>query len=97
MVNYAQQVNKEHKSLAEWQPPDDACKFIHSSINFCDEMDTHNYILDYDASITGTAGITNHPLTNIDDDFSTYWQADSGVAQNNQYFEYFVTVPILQP
>jgi len=87
MVNYTQQVNKEHKSLAEWQPPDDAEKFIHSSINFCDEMDTHNCVLDYDADITGTAGISEHSLSNIDDDFSTYWQAIPGVADDDQYFE----------
>jgi hypothetical protein len=51
-------------------------------------MDTHNFILDYDAVVTGTAGITDHPLSNIAaHDFSTYWQADSGVADDAQYFE----------
>ena len=45
-----------------WTPPDNAEKFVHSSINYCDEMDTHNVILDYDAIVTGTAGITDHPL-----------------------------------
>lgn len=80
-------VNRDGMSIDEWVPSQDAEKFIHSSINFCDEMDTHNYILDYDATITGTTGIADHPLSNINDDFSTYWQADSAVADNDQYFE----------
>ena len=68
-------VNRDGKSLDEWIPPQDAVKFIHSSINFCDEMDTHNYMLDYDGTITGTTGITDHPLSNIaNHDFDTYWQ-----------------------
>ena len=79
--------DKYGRSLDAWDPPYNAEKFIHSSINFCDEMDTHNYILDYDATITGTAGIADHPLSNINDDFDTYWQADPGVADNDQYFE----------
>ena len=82
------EVNRDHKSLDEWKPPDDATKFIHSSINFCDEMDTHNYALDYDVIVTGTAGISEHPLTYLaDDGFDTYWQAIPGVADDDQYFE----------
>ena len=81
-------INSDGKSINEWTPDQNAEKFIHSSINFCDEMDTHNYILDYDASVAGTTGITNHPLSNITDHtFSTYWQADSGTPDNDQYFE----------
>lgn len=80
--------DKYGRSLDAWDPPFNADKFIHSSINFCDEMDTHNSILDYDASITGTAGIADHPLSNIaTHDFDTYWQADPAVADNDQYFE----------
>lgn len=81
-------VNRDGKSIVEWTPPQDAVKFIHSSINYCDEMDTHNVVLDYDASVTGTAGATGHPLSNIaTHDFDTYWQADPGVVENDQYFE----------
>jgi hypothetical protein len=56
-------------------------------VNFCDEMDTHNVVLDYDGIITGTAGIADQPLSNIDSDFSTYWQAVSTVADDDQYVE----------
>lgn len=80
-------VNRNNQSLNEWLPPENAVPFIHSSINFCDEMDTHNFLLDYDAIFTGTVGITNHPLTNIDSDFATHWQADNTVADNDQYLE----------
>ena len=65
----------------------DYTSFRHSSVNFCDEKDTHNVVLDYDGIITGTAGITDHPLSNIDSDFSTYWQAVSTVAEGDQYVE----------
>ena len=50
-------------------------------------MDTHNCILDYDAIITGTTGVSGHSLSNIDDNFGTYWQADPGVAEDDQYLE----------
>ena len=80
-------VNKANQSLNEWLPPENAVPFIHSSINFCDEMDTHNYVLDYDGVFTGTPGITNHGLTNIDHDFDTYWQADNTVPDDDQYLE----------
>ena len=70
-----------------WYPPSTAIPFIHSSINFCDEMDTHNLVFDYDATITGTAGISGHSLSDIDDNFSTYWQADPGVVEDDQYLE----------
>ena len=81
-------VNRDGKSLDEWIPPQDAIKFIHSSINFCDEMDSHNYILDYDGTITGTTGITDHPLSNIaNHDFDTYWQAEVATPDDDQYFE----------
>jgi len=71
-----------------WIPPSTAEEFVHSSINYCDEMDTHNKIFDYGASVTGTTGATGHPLSNIaTHDFDTYWQADSAVAVNDQYFE----------
>lgn len=65
----------------------DYTSFRHSSVNLCDEEDTHNVVLDYDGIITGTAGITDHPLSNIDSDFSTYWQAVSTVAEGDQYVE----------
>lgn len=65
----------------------DYTSFRHSSVNFCDEMDTHNVVLDYDGIITGTAGIADQPLSNIDSDFSTYWQAVSTVADDDQYVE----------
>ena len=82
------EVNRDHKSLDEWKPPDDAEKLIHSSINFCDEMATHNCILDYDATVTGTAGIADHPLSIIAGCcFSKYCQADPAVADDDQYFE----------
>lgn len=81
-------VNQDAKSIVEWVPPDNAEQFIHSSINYCDEMDTHNVILDYEATITGTTGIANHALDQLKDhNFSTYWQADSGISDDNQYFE----------
>ena len=80
-------VNKHNQSLNEWLPPEGAVPFIHNSINVCDEMRSHNYVIDYDATFTGTPGITAHPLTNIDDDFDTYWQADNTVADDDQYFE----------
>ena len=80
-------VNKDNQSLNEWLPPENAVPFIHSSINFCDEMDTHNYLLDYDAVFTGTPGITGHPLTDIDHDFDTWWQADNTIADDDQYLE----------
>lgn len=81
-------VDKNQRPLDAWIPPDTAEEFVHSSVNFCDEMDTHNKILDYDATVTGTAGVTGHPLSNIGThNFDTYWQADSAVADNDQYFE----------
>lgn len=79
--------NRHGRSLDEWLPPDNAEQLVHSSINWCDEMDTHNHILDHGASITGTAGITDHGLSYIlEHDFDTYWQADSSVADDDQYF-----------
>ena len=81
-------IDKTRRSLNEFTPPDGAEPFIHASINFCDEMDTHNVILDYDATITGTTGITDHALDQLKDhNFDTYWQADSAVADDSQYFE----------
>jgi hypothetical protein len=80
--------DKRRRSINEWTPPEGAEPFVHGSINFCDEMDTHNIILDYDATITGTTGITDHALDQLKDhNFSTYWQAVSGVADDSQYFE----------
>ena len=80
--------NRHGAPLDEWMPPDNAEPFIHNSINYCDEMDTHNAILDYDAAVTGTAGATGHPLANIGThDFDTYWWADSAVADDAQYFD----------
>ena len=80
--------NRHGAPLDEWLPPDNAEPFCHSSINYCDEMDTHNVILDYDAAVAGTVGTTGHPLSNIAvHDFDTYWQADSAVADDDQYFE----------
>jgi len=65
----------------------DYSPFTHVSINWCDEFDTHNAVIDYDASVTGTAGITDHPLSEIaNHDFETYWQADPAVADDDQYF-----------
>jgi hypothetical protein len=81
-------VDLSQRSLDAFIPPDTAEAFVHSSINYCDEMDTHNMILDYEASVTGTAGTAGHPLSNIAaHDFDTYWQADSAVADDDQYFE----------
>ena len=81
-------VDEAERPLDAWIPPDTAEEFVHSSINYCDEMDTHNKILDYCASVTGTTGATGHPLSNIaTHDFDTYWQADSAVADDDQYFE----------
>ena len=73
----------------EWQPPNNAIPFIHTSINYCDEMDSHNKILDYCATVTGTPGETvSVPLTNIaTHDFDTKWQAEVATPDNDQYFE----------
>jgi len=78
------------KDLASpWIPPDNAEPFVHSSINYCDEMDTHNKVLDYDASVTGTPGETaDTPLANIAaHDFDTKWQAQAATPEDSQYFE----------
>jgi len=81
-------VNRDGKSLDEWIPPQDGEPFVHSSINFADKADTNNVILDYDTTITGTAGISDHALDQLKDhNFDTYWQADSGTPDGNQYFE----------
>ncbi|MCK4528007.1 hypothetical protein KAW18_11615 [candidate division WOR-3 bacterium] len=73
---------------SQWYPPLDAEPFCHSSINYCDEMDTHNKILDHDASVTGTTGTTGNPLSNIaTHGFDTYWQAQSATPDDDQYFE----------
>lgn len=81
-------VNKNGESVNEWIPPPNAIPCVRSSINFADKMDTHNYILDYDATITGTAGIANHALDQLKDhNFDTYWQAITSVADADQYFE----------
>lgn len=81
-------VDKFDRRLDGWEPPENAEKFIHSSINFCDAMDTGNSVLDYNATVTGTTGITGHALDQLKDhNFDTYWQADSGVADDDQYFE----------
>lgn len=86
--NYNVFVDEDGHSINEWAPTPDAEPFIHASINFCDEMDTHNVVLDYDAAITGTTGITGHALGQLKDhNFDTYWQADSAVADDDQYFE----------
>ena len=80
--------NRQGRFLDEWEPDDRSVPFTHSSINYCDEMDTKNVILDYTATATGTVGSAGHPLSNITThDFDTYWQADSGVADDDQYFE----------
>lgn len=80
--------NQRGRSLSEWVPPDTAESFIHSSINYCDEMDTHNHILDCCVSIDGTVGITDHELFNIlDHDFSTYWESNATTPEDDQYFE----------
>ncbi|MEA3338615.1 MAG: hypothetical protein U9R15_01485 [Chloroflexota bacterium] len=81
--------DKFGRSLDAWFPPDTAEEFVHSSINYCDEMDTHNIIHDYDAVVTGTTGeTTDTPLTNIATrDFDTKWQAEAATPDNNQYFE----------
>lgn len=87
--------NRDGRPLDEWKPPDNAEPFVHSSINWCDEMDTHNHILDNDTSITGTAGITGHELTHIlEHDFDTYWQAASGTPDNDQYFEISLSLSV---
>jgi len=81
--------NKYTKSQDEWFPPANAEEFVHSSINYCDEMDTHNVVLDYAATVTGTAGQSSDtPLSNIaTDSFDTKWQAEAATPENNQYFE----------
>ena len=81
--------DKFGRSLVAWSPPDTAVEFVHSSINYCDEMDTHNAILDYDAAVTGTAGeTTSTPLANIaTHDFDTYWLAAAATPEDDQYFE----------
>ena len=94
MVRMGLHINTDGDSVDNWMPISTAIPFVHSSINFCDEMDTHNVILDYDVAFTGTAGITDHPLSNIDDDFSTYWQAVSGVVDDDQYFEIELDDPV---
>ena len=82
-------VDKFDRKLDEWLPPDTAEPFTHASINFCDAMDTGNKVLDYDATVTGTAGITGHALDQLKDhNFDTYWQADPGVVEDDQYFEF---------
>ena len=88
-------IDKDQRPLDSWIPPDTAIPFIHTSINYCDEMDTHNKILDYCAAITGTAGATGHPLSNIcSHDFATKWQAHSGTPDNDQYFEIVLSDPV---
>jgi hypothetical protein len=81
--------NKFARSEDEWFPPDNAEEFIHSSINYCDEMSTHNVILDYDATVTGTPGQSSDtPLSNIATHyFNTKWQAEAATPDNDQYFE----------
>lgn len=81
-------IDERQRALDAWIPPHTGIPFIHTSINYCDEMDTHNKILDYSAIVTGTAGAAGHPLGNIaTHDFDTKWQADPGVAEDDQYFE----------
>jgi hypothetical protein len=81
-------VDKFDRLLDEWLPPDAAEPFTHASKNFCDAMDTGNKVLDYDATVTGTAGITGHALDQLKDhNFDTYWQSDPGVVEDDQYFE----------
>ena len=74
---------------SQWYPPLNAEPFVHSSINYADEMDTHNKIIDYDASVTGTPGESDTtPLSNIaTHDFDTKWQAESSTPDDDQYFE----------
>ena len=66
MIQNTLSVNKDKRSLNEWSPHDLAEPFVHSSVNFCDKMDTHNAVLDYDATITGTAGISGHALDQLE-------------------------------
>lgn len=88
MIQNTLSVNKDKRSLNEWSPHDLAEPFVHSSVNFCDKMDTHNAVLDYGATITGTTGISGHALDQLKDhNFDTYWQADPNVAEGSQYFE----------
>ena len=77
------------RELDAWLPPGTAIPFIHTSINYCDEMDTHNKILDYDAVVTGTPGQSaDTPLSNIaTHDFDTKWQAEAATPEDDQYFE----------
>lgn len=87
-ANESLSVNRNGKSVSDWIPPPNAEPFIHASINYCDELDSHNSVLDYDATVTGTAGISDHALDQLKDhNFDTYWQADSAVADDDQYFE----------
>lgn len=87
-ANESLSVNRNGKSVSDWIAPPDAIPFIHSSKNFCDKMDTGNKILDYDATITGTAGITDHALDQLKDhNFDTYWQAITATPDDDQYFE----------
>lgn len=81
-------VDENQRPLDEWVPPNTAAPYIHTSINYCDEMDTHNKILDYAALVTGTAGATGFPLSNIAaHDFATKWQAEVATPDDDQYFE----------
>jgi hypothetical protein len=80
--------NQRGRSLNEWDPPDTAESFIHSSINYCDEMDTHNQILDCCVTIDGTTGTTDHELSKIlEHDFNTYWKSNAITPEDDQYFE----------
>ena len=88
MLALTRRIDKDQRPLDSWIPPDTAEEFVHSSINFCDEMDTHNKILDYLALVTGTAGATGFPLSNIAaHDFDTKWQAEVATPDDDQYFE----------
>jgi hypothetical protein len=75
--------------VSPWTPPDNAEPLVHTSINYCDEMDSHNKILDYDATVTGTPGETaDTPLANIaTHDFDTKWQAQAATPDDSQCFE----------
>jgi len=75
--------------VSPWTPPETAVPFVHSSINYCDEMCTHNKVFDYDASVTGTPGETaDTPLANIvTSDFDAKWQAQAATPDDSQYFE----------
>ena len=76
--------NQRGRSLNEWIPPDTAEPFIHSSINYCDEMDTHNHILDCCVSINGTEGTTDHGLSKIlEHNFETYWESNATTPEND--------------